>query len=213
MAAELVAVGLRPVLLPCVRIQVGSDADLARARAAAEEADLLVLTSSRALDVLWPATEVPSTPIATLSTVAAATAQERGGRVTYTGTGIPAEFIDFLVRRAAGKRVAYPHCEDADPRVVLALADVASDLVAVSVYGWVPVPPPPDPVEAVAFETPLAVEGWAQARDFEGLLVAAIGPGTAAALRRHARAPDVFTRRPSFGLLAETLAGALLSVR
>ena len=42
MAAELVAVGLRPLALPCVRIQQAADADLARARASVEEADLVV---------------------------------------------------------------------------------------------------------------------------------------------------------------------------
>ena len=43
MAAELVAVGLRPVALPCVRIQQADDVDLVRARASAEEADLIVI--------------------------------------------------------------------------------------------------------------------------------------------------------------------------
>ncbi len=212
MAAELVAVGLQPVGLPCVRIQVASDAELARARAAVEEADLLVLTSSRSLDVLWPAGGIPPAPIATLGPAAAARAEERGGRVVHAGTGDPADFTTYLGRRAAGKRVAYPHSDDADPRVAVALADAATELVAVTVYGWIPVAPPPDPVEAAVFETPLAVEGWVQARDFSQVVTAAIGPSTAAALRRHGKAPDILTRRPRFGMLAETLASALLGV-
>ncbi len=82
-AAELVAVGLQAIGLPCVRMQVGSDADLARARAAAEEAGLIVLISSRALDVLWPVADIPTIPIATLGPVSAARAEERGGRVLH----------------------------------------------------------------------------------------------------------------------------------
>ena len=67
MSAELVAVGLQPVALPCIRRQPTGDAALARARAAVDEADLVVLTSSRALDVLWPTGPIPPTPVATLT--------------------------------------------------------------------------------------------------------------------------------------------------
>jgi uroporphyrinogen-III synthase len=211
MSAELVVVGLRPVTLPCVRIQKAEDVDLARARAAVEEADLVVLTSSRALDVLWPGGPVPATPIAMLTPAGASRVEERGGRIAHVGTGKPSDFTAYLLRKAAGKRVAYPHAEDIDPRITLSLADAAAELVAVAVYGWIPVAPPLDIVEAVVFESPLAVEGWMEGRDLSGIVAAAIGPGTAAALRRHGRGPDILVRRPHFGVLAETLASALLA--
>ena len=102
MAAELVAVGLRPVALPCVRIQQADDVDLVRARASAEEADLIVLTSSRALDVLWPEGPIPATPIAVLTPAGAARVEERGGRVAHVGTGNPSDFTAYLIRKAAG---------------------------------------------------------------------------------------------------------------
>jgi len=211
MSAELVAVGLHPVALPCVRIQQADEADLARARAAVEEADLVVLTSSRALDVLWPQGPIPDTPIAMLTPAGAARVEERGGRVVHIGTGNPSEFTEYLIRKAAGKRVAYPHDEGVDPRIIVSPADAAAELVAVAVYGWVPVAPALDPVEAAVFESPLAVEGWMEARDVSAVVTAAIGPATAAALRRHGRGPDILVRRPHFEMLAETLASALLT--
>lgn len=211
MAVELVAVGLRPVSLPCVRIQQAADADLARARAAVEEADLVVLTSSRALDVLWPDGPIPDTPIAMLTPAGAARVEERGGRVAHVGTGIASHFTEYLARKAVGQRVAYPHSEGADPRVIVSLADTIEDLVAVAVYGWIPVAPALDPVEATVFESALAVEGWMKGRALSRIVVAAIGPATALALRRHGRGPDVLVRRPHFEMLAETLASALLA--
>lgn len=213
MAAELVVVGLRPVALPCVRIRKADDVDLARARAAVEEADLVVLTSSRALDVLWPDGVIPATPIAMLTAAGAARVEERGGRVVHVGNGNPSDFIAYLGRKAAGKRVAYPHAEGVDPRVVVSLADAAGDLVAVAVYGWIPTAPALDPVEAAVFESSLAVYGWMQARELSGIVASAIGPATAAALRRHGRGPDILVRRPLFGMLAETLASALIVTR
>lgn len=211
MAAELVAVGLRPVTLPCVRIQMADHADLARARAAIEEAELVVLTSSRAVDVLWPEGPIPSTPVAMLTPAGAARIEERGGRVAHTGTGNPSDFTAYLVRRAAGKRIAYPHDERVDPRLIVSLADAAGDLITVAVYGWVPTAPGLDSVEAAVFESPMAVEGWTRARTLSGITVAAIGPATAATLRRYGRGPDILVRRPRFEMLAGILANALLA--
>ena len=211
MAAELVAVGLRPVALPCVRIQEADDGDLARARASAEEADLVVLTSSRALDVLWPSGPIPAAPIAMLTPAGAARVEERGGRVAHVGTGNPSDFTAYLIRKAAGKKVAYPHGEAVDPRIIVSLADAAAELVAVAVYGWIPLAPGLDPADAAVFESPLAVEGWVQTRDLAEIVVSAIGPATAAALRRHGRGADILVRRPHFEMLAETLASALLA--
>ncbi len=211
MAAELVAVGLRPVALPCVRIQQADEADLARARAAVEEADLVVLTSSRAFDVLWPQGPIPDTPIAMLTAAGASRVEERGGRVAHIGTGNRSDFTAYLMRRAAGMRIAYPHDEGVDPRIIVSAADAAAELVSVAVYGWVPLAPAADPVEAVVFESSPAVEGWMEVRDLVGIVVAAISPATAAALRRYGRGPDVLVRRPHFEILAETLASALLT--
>jgi uroporphyrinogen-III synthase len=211
MAAELVAVGLHPVALPCLRLQPADEIALVRARAACEEADLVVLTSSRALDVLWPHGPVPDVPVAVLTPAGAARVEERSGRVAHVGTGNPSDFTAYLVRHTPDKRVAYPHVEGVDPRIVAALADAAAELVAVAVYGWIPVAPSLDQVEAVVFESSLAVEGWMINRDFVGLVVAAIGPATARALRRHGRGPDILIRRPKFEVLAEALAGALVA--
>ncbi len=173
----------------------------------------MVLTSSRALDVLWPSGPIPATPVAMLTPAGAARVEERGGRVAHVGTGNPSDFTAYLIRKAAGQRVAYPHDEGIDPRIIVSLADAAEELVAVAVYGWVPLAPATDPVDAVVFESSLSVEGWMESRDLVGVVAAAIGPATAAGLRRHGRGPDILVRRPHFGMLAETLARALLASR
>ena len=117
--------------------------------------------------------------------------------------------ISSAKQRANVSRIA--HGEGVDPRIIVSLADAAGELVAVAVYGWIPLAPALDPADAAVFESPLAVEGWVQTRDFSGMVVSAIGPATAAALRRHGHGPDILVRRPHFEMLAETLASALLA--
>ena len=154
---------------------------------------------------------IPAAPIAMLTQAGAARVEERGGRVAHVGTGNPSDFTAYLIRKAAGKKVAYPHGEAVDPRIIVSLADAAAELVAVAVYGWIPLAPALDPADAAVFESPLAVEGWVQTRDLAEIVVSAIGPATAAALRRYGRGADILVRRPHFEILAETLASALLA--
>ena len=67
-------VGLDPVSLPCIRIEPADQAVLAQARKAAIGADLLMITSVRTLDLLWPAAHMPDVAVAAVASPTAATA-------------------------------------------------------------------------------------------------------------------------------------------
>lgn len=206
LAAELVAVGLQPVVLPCVRVDPGSPGELARAKAAAEEADILVLGSPKPLDLLWPDATPPSTPVAVIDEATAARVEERGGRVFLIGGGGVLDLAVEVAEAARGKTIAFPHAATVDPRAIVALTDAAGTLTAVPVYHAQPVSPPPDVVDAVTFASPFAVYGWSMARNLGDVVVAAMGAPTVGALSEIRCVPDVVTRRSSFAALAEALA-------
>ncbi len=210
MAVELVAVGLQPVSLPCIDVQVGRPDDLARARAACEEADLVVLTSSRPLSLLWPDGPLPLAAIAVVGPATATSVAERGGKVVHVGTGSSLDLAEELLGRVAKLSVAYPHSASSDPRAIVALKDAARSLVAVPVYCTVPISPSTEPVDAAVFVSAPAVHGWATNRSFTGLVVAALGASSAAALGQYDRRPDVKVRSKTYSELTEALARYLL---
>ena len=55
---------LEPVMLPCIRIVAAPIEALERLRAAARDADWIVVTSPRAVHVTWPEGGMPSLPVA-----------------------------------------------------------------------------------------------------------------------------------------------------
>lgn len=205
MAVELVAVGLQPVSLPCIDVQVARPDGLARARAACEEADLVVLTSSRPLTLLWPTGPIPPTPMAVVGPATATSVAERGGVVDYVGLGDAYELASDLVHRIGELSVAYPHSASTDPRAIVAIKDAARRLVAVPIYCQVPIAPAPDPVDAAVFVSAPAVHGWATSRSFTGLVVGTLGPPAAAAVEQYDRRPDVKIRSKTYSELTEAL--------
>lgn len=205
MASELVAVGLQPVSLPCIGIQVGRPDDLARARAACEEADLVVLTSSRPLALLWPHGPVPATPMAVVGPATATAVAERGGNLSYVGTGTALDLANDLLDTLGESTVAYPHSVSSDPRAIVAMKDAAARLTAVPVYGTVPIAPPTIPVDAAVFVSAPAVHGWATNRSFTGLVIGALGQSVCATLERYDRRPDVRVRSHTYSELTEAL--------
>ncbi|MFQ5948081.1 MAG: uroporphyrinogen-III synthase [Acidimicrobiia bacterium] len=211
LAGELSAVGLRPVPLPCVRIEPAPESELATARAAAEAADLLVLTSARAVELVWPDGTFPNTPVAAVGRATAAAVEACGGRVYTVGDAGAAELAARIAARADGKTVAYPRADGADPAALAAL-QAAGRLLTQVVYRAVPIAPDPDPVDAVTFTSPSAVQGWVASRSLFDQDVAVIGATTAAALERHGRAPTVMPSRPWYRDLAVALAEHLGTV-
>lgn len=204
LSAALGDEGLEPVELPCIRVEEADPDVLRRARKAAEGADLLLLTSMRSIDILWPEDGFPRTEVAAVGGATAERASSRGGRVVASGTGGAARLIGML--DLAGKTVAYPHAAGTDPGVLAALQAGAGRVVALPVYRTVPIGPAGDPVDGAAFASPSAVLGWTMTRSLAELVVGAIGPTTAAALEARHRAPDVVAFPPSFRSLARELA-------
>lgn len=206
MASELVAVGMRPVMLPCTTARVGSADHIARIRAACDEVDLIVLDSVRPIDILWSATAVPAAPFAVSNRAVAAAVEAKGGTVEMVGDGRCAEFATSLVPAIEARSVAFPHASDTDPRAIVALADSARMIVAAPVYTTYPCSPALDAVDAAVFVSPLAVHGWASARSFTGLTVATLGRSTRLALSGYDRDPDVETSAPEYSALSSALA-------
>jgi len=208
MASELIAVGLQPVRVPCVSIRVAEPDVLYRARAACEEADLIVLLASRPLRLLWGDGRLPDTPFVAVSPAVASDVASRGGRVAMVGEGRGLDFVDLLAEHISEKRVVMAHGATTDPRVVVALKDMCSDMHSFPIYCSMPRPPGPgDRLDAAVFLSAVAVEGWVQGRDLGDVTVACLGSATEGALRRYDHEPDVISRSQTYSELASSLAG------
>lgn len=196
--------GLVPLVLPCIAVDPAGQEVLEAVRALVPGADLLVLTSPRTVELLWPQGGMPSVPVAAVGAVTAATVERLGGQVAVRG-GAGLEQLVEAIPSTSG-RVVFPHAAGTPTPLLERLAARLPGLHHVVVYSTRPVPPPPDPVEAAVFASPSAVEGWLLSRDFEAVIVAAIGDTTAAALRRAGRPPEVVPLHPEPEELARRLA-------
>jgi uroporphyrinogen-III synthase len=204
-AAEFSGTGLEPVSLPCIRIEPADDSEIELMRRSVESADLLVVTSRRTIDILWPNGGMPPIPVAAVGTATSHAAADAGGELICVGTGGGAELVELLVPRLRNAVVAYPHARRADPQMLDLLRSHAVAVHGAALYDTIPVAPPADPVDAVAFASPSAVEGWASSRTFDPLVMA-IGPTTTAALERIGRTPDLVADDPTFAALARAIA-------
>lgn len=204
-AAELERVGLEPVLLPCIAIEEVPGA-AARARAAADEADLVVVTSARVLEVVWPTDSLPELDFAAVGSFTAAAVEQRGGRVITAGAGGALALAHQLVGDVEQRRVLYLHAHGSDPGAIALLDARAASLSSIAVYRSASIGPNGEQVAAATFASPSAVLGWLQTRALDGLVVAAIGATTAGELERQGRRVDVLAPIPSFAALADALA-------
>jgi uroporphyrinogen-III synthase len=203
-ASEYLGVGLEPVPVPCVDVVVAVEGVLTRAREAAAHADLMLITSPRTVELLWPGGGVPPTGVVTVGATSAAAVETAGGRVVVTGRAGLADLLDAAASELGAARVAFPHAAGTDPGLVARLRSLVSDLEEQEIYRAVPVAPEPTPVDAVVFASPSAVTGWLLARDFDEVVVGVIGPTTRAAVARH-RMPEVVAPEPSHHSLALAL--------
>ena len=202
--------GMTPVHLPCIEIVPGADERIAAMREAADRADWLVITSRRVVEILWPDGGMPRRPAVAAVGPSTATAVRRaGGRAAVVGKGGAAHLREVLAGEVDGSVVAFPHAEGADPETARWLGQHAAELAAAPVYSAIPTAPGDDPVDAVIFGSPSAVEGWSRSRSLEGMTIAAIGFTTAARLEAEGRRPDVVPRRPDLEILVEDLAARL----
>ena len=209
-------VGLHPVPLPCIRIEVEPRNVLDRARAAATGADLLLVSSARTIDLLWP-DSMPALEVAAVGSQTAATVAARGGRVVVCGRAGLVDLAARLPDRWRDSKVVFPHGafptgSPADHARHLGLAAMlearVGDLQEFVVYRTMSQAPGPNPVEAAAFASPSAVAGWRLSRSLVGLVIGAIGRTTGEAVAAHATV-DVLAPRPTHRALARAMASYL----
>lgn len=209
--------GLQPVSLPCIRVEPADSEVLTEAREAASSCDLLLVTSVRTLELLWPGGSMPATKVAAVGETTSAAVTARGGRIVASGQAGLAHLIDQLGDRLALSSVAFPHGGGSSslPRspisVPLALDNLraqAADVREFEVYRTIPQPPGLDGVDAAAFASPSAVAGWRLSRAFDGLVVGVIGSTTRQAMAAH-RPPDVVAPQPTHQALAMAMASYL----
>lgn len=200
------AVGFDPVALPCIKLEPASDDVLARARQAALEADVILLSSARTVRLLWPHEPIPSIDVVAVGAATSAAVTSRGGRVIFSGdSGLAGLAAKTAVELRAARRVVFPRSAHSDPATLRIIRDLAPGLVEFEVYRTRSIGPGKSEVRAVAFASPSAVEGWHLTRNLDGLVVGVIGATTLAAATRYRR-PDVVASVPSHRVLAQALA-------
>lgn len=201
--------GLEPVMLPCIDIRSAPQEVLDQARSLAERADLILVTSSRAVNSIWPDGGMPSVTAAAVGPTTSVAVEESGGSVGFVGDGGAESLLQRLQGQLDGRHVFFPHATGADMKTVETLEEMGADVSVLAVYETRPLPPGPDPVEAVVFGSPSAVLGWSLSRNFDGLVLGAIGSTTAAAIVDQGHEVDVIPRRPDFELLIAQVAKRL----
>lgn len=208
-AAPFSSHGFDPVILPCIEVAPAEDRVLAHLRREAERADWLLITSTRAVSAMWPHGDMPAVAVAAVGDRTAAAVTRAGGHVRRLGRSGVDDLIDRLEGSLEGRRVAYPHSSEADRTVIDRLEAAAATVAHAIAYRVIPIPPDATPVDAVAFASPSAVEGWCSARPLDDLLIGAIGPTTARMLEGLGRPADAVPDPPGFDGLAAMMASHL----
>lgn len=203
-AAPFARLGMEPLPTPCIRVEPAGQAIIDQARESAAGADLLILTSVRTVELLWPHA-MPDVDVAAVGGRTASAVKARGGNVVVVGQSGLRELANTLVPLLSSSRVSFPHAAGSIPDALARVREESADLTEFEVYTTIPVAPPSTLVDAVAFTSPTAVKGWMLTRALDGLVVAAIGPTTAEALAPF-RAPDVVAEEPSHAALARAVA-------
>jgi uroporphyrinogen-III synthase len=200
----LEAAGLRAVLLPCIQVEAMSEEHIEPIRRRAVAADALILTSPRTVSILWPAGSMPRVPAFCVGPATAQAVERAGGVVGYVGRGGAADLAEDAP--LDGLRVVFPHSAGTDLRVVDRIRSRVAGLEHTVVYHTRPRPPSHEPVDAVLFGSPSAVEGWLMGRSLDGIVVAAIGATTARHLTERGHRPHVTADPPDYREAARLLA-------
>ncbi|HUF14688.1 MAG TPA: uroporphyrinogen-III synthase [Acidimicrobiia bacterium] len=198
--------GLEPVALPCIAIVAAGEDELDSARSRAGRADLILVTSSRAVSTLWPEGGMPRVPSVAVGPVSAEAVERAGGRVVATGSGGVGSLIEETSGLLADRSVFFPHATGADPSTVGTLERLGAKVRAFPVYEARPIPPGRDQVDAAIFGSPSAVSGWCRSRALDELVLAAIGETTSEELIGRGYRPEVITSRPHYDTLIPLLA-------
>ena len=201
--------GMQPVELPCIEIEPVYDDLLEAVRTSALQADLIVVSSRRTLDLLWPDRDLPECAFAAVGRTTARQIRDRGGKVAFTGTEGAMDLADLIVGSVGGKTVIWPHANGADPAPLERVAARASVFAAPTIYTAVPRPPADDEVDIATFASPSAVQGWTMTRSLDATPVAVIGNTTRRAIEELDSKVDVVAPSPTFQALAQAVADFL----
>ncbi|WP_242347036.1 uroporphyrinogen-III synthase [Anaeromyxobacter terrae] len=234
LSARLRALGAEVREVPSIAFADPADpGPLDGALRALDRFEWAVFTSATAVDrtvarLLALGLEVAALARLRLAAVGPATA-ERLARAVREPDLVPGEAKgDALARALAphvrGRRVLFPRPAEGRPETVAGLLAAGAELTAVEAYRTVPAPaeaiaPLGDwlargEIDAVAFASPSAVRAVVSALGeraalLRDVLLAAIGPTTAEALREHGLAPGAEPERYTGADLAEAVAARL----
>lgn len=197
--------GMQPTLLPCISVESAGESTLAAARTAAQDADLLVVSSPRTIDILWPDGSLPDVEFAVVGPSSSRAVQDRGGRVAITGTRGSAQLAEILAPLVGDKHVVWPHADGADPAPLLKLSSSAARFKAQTIYTSVPIAPFPDPVDVISFASPSAVTGWQITRSLAEAAIAVIGATTRQAVIGAGATVAIVAPDPTFQSLAQAV--------
>jgi len=201
----LTNVSMEPVYLPCIQIVHSPPETLDPMRVAAEEADWVVFTSRRAVEIMWPEVMPRGPKVAAVGAATAVAVAAAGGRVALTGSGGAAELCDRLRGRVAGQLVVFPHAAGAAPETAAMLRSGGAEVVAAPAYETMSVAPAEDPVDALILASPSAVAGWLMSRELAGVVIATMGQTTARAVRDSGVEPDVVPKVPGASAIVSAL--------
>ncbi len=204
-AASFLAHGLQPLALPCIRIRPASDDVLTSVKDAVTSIGDVMVSSATAVEVLWREGETVDAGFYVVGSATAEAVERRGGTVRLEGSGGLTDLVERVVPLGL-RRLVFPHADGTDLDSIEPLIASGVEVVSTVVYRTEQLRPAADEVDAVAFASPSAVEAWLSSRPLDGIVVAAIGPTTAAALVRHGVGVDVVPPRPRHGDLAAELA-------
>lgn len=198
--------GLAPVALPCVEVSARPVNVLREARVKANDADWILITSARAIALLWPRGGMPAVSVLAVGPSTAEAAVRAGGSVAVVGEAGAGSLIEMVAGRVAGTSIFFPHASEADLTPVTSLEALGAEVTSVAVYETRSVAPGPEPVDAALFGSPSAVTGWGMSRSFDQVVLAAMGETTGNALAELGHPPDVVPSRPDFDLLIALVA-------
>ncbi len=199
--------GLRPVVLPCIEVAPAPESVLEQARRSAAASDWLLVTSARTIEYLWPrGGQIPEVEVAAVGTRTAEAVTNAGGAVSLVGHSGSVAMFSELITLVENATVCFPHGRGADLSKMALLDEPARAVSTWEIYATNPIPPALDLVDAVAFGSPSAVEGWSRSRSFAEVVVGAIGETTGEAVSDRGHHPDVVAGRPDYSELLERLA-------
>lgn len=201
--------GMEPVRLPCIEIVPAPEEELDAARAVSLQADLLVISSQRTLDILWPEGPLPDLEFAVVGAVTERAVADRGGTVAVSGRAGSAQLAEILAPTASTKIIIWPHAAGADPRSLQRIARNAQAFAAPVIYRSSPIAPEPDHVDLATFASPSAVSGWQLSRTLDDQPVAVIGETTRRAVEQAGARVAVVAPTPTYQSLAEAVVNYL----